>query len=246
MSNIGYERTAHLYDLFGLKPNVDFYYHYARESGEAVDVGSGTGLVAIPLAERGIKVFCVEPCASMRKVFLQRVRANPYLKKNLNLLARDAASFDFGRCFDFCFLSFMFDHFLSVDERIDSLSNISRHLNPGGRLVFDVYFGYMKDEALNLSGEVEAGDLVYKRYIGGKVRGKVKEYTIVFETWEKGELRETIQQTSAAGITDWGEVHDALRKTGFVVTREFRDYEFTPYREGGELLVIEAYKKGDK
>ncbi|GAH96544.1 unnamed protein product, partial [marine sediment metagenome] len=31
------------------------------EAGEILDIGAGTGRIAIPLAEKGIKVFCIEP-----------------------------------------------------------------------------------------------------------------------------------------------------------------------------------------
>lgn len=39
----GYEKSAHLYDLFDRKENVDFFLRYANEAGEILDVGAGTG-----------------------------------------------------------------------------------------------------------------------------------------------------------------------------------------------------------
>ena len=52
----GYEKSAHLYDLFDRKENVEFFHHYAAKAGEILDVGAGTGRIAIPLARRGISV----------------------------------------------------------------------------------------------------------------------------------------------------------------------------------------------
>ena len=62
----GYERSAHLYDLFDTKPNVAFFACYAREAGDVLDIGAGTGRIAIPVAEQGVKVYAVEPSPAMR------------------------------------------------------------------------------------------------------------------------------------------------------------------------------------
>jgi SAM-dependent methyltransferase len=70
----GYERSAHLYDLFDAKPNVAFFGRYAREAGEVLDIGAGTGRIAIPLAGQGIRVYSVEPSPAMRGVFENKLR----------------------------------------------------------------------------------------------------------------------------------------------------------------------------
>ena len=69
----GYEKCAHLYDLFDKKENVEFFLHYGLEAGEILDIGAGTGRIAIPLAEKGIKVFCIEPSPAMRREFLKKL-----------------------------------------------------------------------------------------------------------------------------------------------------------------------------
>jgi 2-polyprenyl-3-methyl-5-hydroxy-6-metoxy-1,4-benzoquinol methylase len=55
----GYERSAHLYDLFDAKPNIAFFSRYCQEAGEALDIGAGTGRIAIPLAKHGVEVCAV-------------------------------------------------------------------------------------------------------------------------------------------------------------------------------------------
>ncbi|MFX1249071.1 MAG: class I SAM-dependent methyltransferase, partial [Promethearchaeota archaeon] len=62
----GYEKAAHLYDLFDTKKNIDFFYQYGKEAGKILDIGAGTGRIAIPLALKGIKVVCIEPSPAMR------------------------------------------------------------------------------------------------------------------------------------------------------------------------------------
>jgi len=45
--NSGYEQCAYLYDLFDRKENIEFFYHYAAQAKEILDVGAGTGRIAL-------------------------------------------------------------------------------------------------------------------------------------------------------------------------------------------------------
>jgi SAM-dependent methyltransferase len=236
----GYEKVAHLYDLFDKKENIEFFSQYAAE--EILDIGAGTGRIAIPLAEKGITVFCVEPSPAMRREFKKKLALRLDLLGNIHLLANDAASFDFGRTFPAAFLSGSFDHFLDDAERISSLKNINKHLNPGGKLVFDVWLGLMKDTPLSPAGIVKKESKEYRRFVGGKVRGKEIETILIFETYEAGKVIDRIEEHSMAGITDRKTVHTLLRKTGFKVKREFSDFDSTAFKEGDSLLIVEAVK----
>lgn len=44
----GYEKCAHLYHLFDAKENIEFFFHYASEAGQILDIGAGTGCIVIP------------------------------------------------------------------------------------------------------------------------------------------------------------------------------------------------------
>lgn len=52
---MGYEKTAHLYDLFDTKENIEFFFHYASEAGEVLDIGA-RDLVIISLAEKSVRM----------------------------------------------------------------------------------------------------------------------------------------------------------------------------------------------
>jgi len=75
-----YGKSAHLYDLFDRKENVEFFYRYGARAGEVLDVGAGTGRIAIPLAERGVKLCCVEPSPAMRREFAKKLAWRPELR----------------------------------------------------------------------------------------------------------------------------------------------------------------------
>jgi SAM-dependent methyltransferase len=244
MKDRGYEKSAHLYDLFDNKDNIDFFSRYAKRAGEILDVGAGTGRIAIPLAKHGVRVIAVEPSAAMRNQFQKKLDAHPELRDCVALIVGTAASFKLARSLPAAFLSGGFDHFLDPVERLASLENIGHHLQIGGTLVFDVFLGLMKDSPLIPAGEVKTEDQTIRRLVGSKILPDRKiEVTLVFETYQNRTLRERIEQRSWAGITDRDEIHHLLTQTGFTVKQEYSDYQFTPYREGDPLLILEASPK---
>ena len=243
----GYEKCAHLYDLFDTKDNIEFFYHYASEAQEILDIGAGTGRIAFPIAEKGVNVFCVEPSPAMRRQFLKKLSKRRDLLEHISLIEGNAISFDLGRTFPAAFLSGSFDHFLDDDERLASLVNINRHLDAKGKLVFDIFLELMKETPLSLAGSVKKGDMEYRRFVGGKLLPDEKRETIlVFEIHQSGKLMERIEERSLVGVIDRKKLHRLLRETGFEVQREFSNYDFTKFQDGASLLIVEAVKKNRK
>ena len=237
----GYEKVAHLYDLFDNKDNIEFFSYYATRAGEFLDIGAGTGRIAIPLAQRGARVIAVEPSPAMRTQFRKKLDALHELQDRVTLIAGTAASFRLDRPVPAAFLSGGFDHFLDPAERLASLENIGRHLQVGGVLVFDVFLGLMKDSPLAPADEVKTENQTIRRFVGSKILPDRRiEVTLVFETYQNEALRERIEQRSWADITDRTEVHRLLAQASFVVTHEFSDYQFTPFKTGAPLLIVEA------
>ncbi|HEY47971.1 MAG TPA: class I SAM-dependent methyltransferase [Anaerolineae bacterium] len=245
-SDRGYEKVAHLYDLFDQKENISFFSHYASQVGEILDIGAGTGRIAIPIAELGVAVTCVEPSPAMRREFQQNLTQCHHLQDRITLLAGDARSFDAGRLFPTAFLSGSFDHFLDDDERRASLINIGRHLMPHGILVFDIFLGLMKDTQLSPAGIVQNGEREHRRFIASRsLPGEMQETRLVFETYLHGRLIERVEDRGLVGVLDRERLHSLLKETGYVRKAEFGDYDFSEFHEGDRLLIMEAEWLGE-
>lgn len=112
----------------------------AREGGLAggrvLDVGCGTGALAAALAERGAKVWGIDPSAEMLAVARARVPRGVGLK----LARAEALPFTDG-----WFDAVVFSLVVHLVERLRALAEARRVLAPGGRavvLTFDpVHFG---------------------------------------------------------------------------------------------------------
>jgi SAM-dependent methyltransferase len=204
----GYEKSAHLYDIFDNKDNIDFFCHYGENAKSVLDIGAGTGRIAIPLAEKGVKVICIEPSPAMRQEFNKKMNFNLKLRKKITLIASDAQSFKLKDKFPAAFLSGSFDHFSSDKKRISSLNNINNHLAPSGILVFDVFIGLMKDSPLSLIDSIKKGELEYQRFIEQKILPKNKiNVLLIYKILKKGKIIEEIEQKSSASVITRKNVH---------------------------------------
>lgn len=240
---MGYEKCAHIYDFFNDKDNFDFFMHYGLKARNILDIGAGTGRIAIYLAQKGIKVVCVEPSPAMRKEFEKKLTASPEIAKIIKLIAADAVSFKIAQLFPAAFMSGCFDHLMDDNERTAALTNIHRHLKPGGIFVFDIFVGLMHDSELEPAGRVTLDNREYRRFVGSKfLDEKNMEVQLVFEILENDKIIEKIEEYSQVGVIGRPEIHDLLFKTGFKIREEFGNYDFTPYNEDDILLIIEAVR----
>lgn len=242
--NKGYEKAAHLYDLFDTKDNVAFFYQFAKEFKKILDIGAGTGRIAIPLAEKGVEVVCIEPSQAMRKQFYTKLEKSPSIADKITILNADAKSFKLDETFPAAFLSGSFDHLLDDTERIKSLRNIHQHLNSKGKIIFDVFIGLMKNAPLALVDKIMKNKIEYHRYIGTKILPHNQiSVLLVYKTYKAGLLVESIKQESLAAVITRNKVIQLLDETKFELVNEYGDYTFSSFNEGDSLLIIKAMKK---
>ena len=239
-----YEKAARLYDLFDNKPNIDFFCRHARGAAQVLDIGAGTGRIAIPLANRGVKVCCLEPSPAMRAVFIGKLRENTVLAERVLLVAAEVSSFALKSTFPLAIMSGVFDHLLHNDVRLRALHNIRDHLTPKGTLAFDCFVGHPEESPLVLSGDYTIGHKEYRRYVGTeKISEDMREVRIVFEIHERGEPVARIEENGLVGVVNHEQVLSLLARTGFTVINEYGDFDCRQYQSDDELLIIEAQKE---
>ena len=69
-----YRHASKFYDLFGSKDDLEFYRGLALKCGDkALELGVGTGRVAIPLAKAGIRVVGIDNSVHMLRVAREKL-----------------------------------------------------------------------------------------------------------------------------------------------------------------------------
>ena len=137
-----YDAIARLYDPWSrsVVEDVAFYVEEAvRAGGPVVELGVGTGRIAIPTALAGVQVIGVDSSAGMLAVCAERGReagVDGRLDLRLGDLRRPpvAERVPLVTC---PFRAYL--HLASDEERLEALDAAHELLEPDGRLVFDVF-----------------------------------------------------------------------------------------------------------
>ena len=137
-----YEDAAY-YDLAykRRRDDVRFYVEEARRAnGPVLELGAGTGRVALPVAESGVEIVAVEPVPAMRAHAKEKRSSLPSsLARNLSLRAGDMRSVRLRRRFPLIIAPFnVFMHLYTRADVERALTTVRQHLAPGGRFIFDV------------------------------------------------------------------------------------------------------------
>ena len=142
MTSSPYDPIARLYDPWSLSvtEDVDFYVGEARRAGgPVVELGVGTGRIAIPTAAAGIRVIGIDSSRGMLDVLAERAELAGVAER-LDLRVGDLRSppvTERVRLVTCPFRSYL--HLRTDADRLDALRAAHGLLVPGGRLVFDVF-----------------------------------------------------------------------------------------------------------
>ena len=134
------------YDLFveggPFEGDVDFYRACTRRFGRTVlELGVGTGRVAIPLAQAGCTVTGLDLAPAMLDLAAQRIATLPFeAAARVDLVQGDMADFDLKRTFDWTVIAARaFQHLIEPAQQRATLDAMHRHLKPGGHVVMHLF-----------------------------------------------------------------------------------------------------------
>lgn len=136
-------RDARYYDhaYSRYKADLACYLALAAESGGPVlELGGGTGRVALALAREGIDVVVVDRMPSMLERARERLaKESAAVRDRIELVLSDVRELALGRRFPLVIAPFnVFQHLYTREDFERALGVARAHLNPGGRLAFDV------------------------------------------------------------------------------------------------------------
>jgi SAM-dependent methyltransferase len=127
------EDAAEMFAPARLGPTVDFLAELAGD-GLALELGIGTGRVALPLTERGVPVHGVELSPSM----VERLHAKPGAEA-IGVTIGDFATTRVEGSFSLAYLIFnTIMNLTTQDSQVACFRNVAAHLEPGGCFVIEV------------------------------------------------------------------------------------------------------------
>lgn len=128
------ESTAEMFEAEVVDPVVDFLAELAGDGGRALELGVGTGRIALPLARRGVEVHGVE----LSRAMVERLRAKPG-GDAVGVTIGDFATTQVDGGFSLAYLVFnTIMNLTSQDAQVECFRNVAAHLEPGGCFVVEV------------------------------------------------------------------------------------------------------------
>jgi SAM-dependent methyltransferase len=122
-----------MFDPAVVEPVVDFLVELAGD-GAALELGIGTGRVAIPLAQRGTRVHGID----LSEAMVARLRAKPGAER-IGVTIGDFATTTVEGAFSVAYLVFnTIGNLTTQDEQVACFQNVAAHLEPGGCFVIEV------------------------------------------------------------------------------------------------------------
>jgi SAM-dependent methyltransferase len=130
----GYDKgSAAMFDPAVVGRTVDFLADLAGD-GAALELGIGTGRVALPLSERGVPVHGIDLSAAM----VQRLREKPGAER-VGVTIGDFATTRVDATFRLAYLVFnTIMNLTTQDAQVECFRNVAAHLEPGGCFVIEV------------------------------------------------------------------------------------------------------------
>jgi len=127
------ESAAEMFDPAVVDPVIDLLVELAG-SGRALELGIGTGRIALPLAQRGVPVHGIE----LSKAMVARLRAKPG-GEDIAVTIGDFATTTVDGTFSVAYL--VFNTILNLTTQAAQVAcfrNVAAHLEPGGCFVIEV------------------------------------------------------------------------------------------------------------
>ena len=113
---------------------VDFLRDLAGD-GPALELGIGTGRIAVPLHAAGVDVHGVDASEAMVDLLRRKTGGDA-----IPVTIDDFRDFELGRRFSLIYVVFnTFFGLLTQDDQVDAFSAIARHLEPGGAFAMEAF-----------------------------------------------------------------------------------------------------------
>jgi SAM-dependent methyltransferase len=226
-----YDAIARVYDPWSrsVVEDVEWYVGLAREAGGlVVELGVGTGRIAVPTALAGVRVIGVDSSEGMLAVCREAAEAagvSELLDLRLGDLRRPPVT-ERVRLVTCPFRAFL--HLHDDGERVEALTAARELLVPGGRLAFDVFEPGLDDVASTHGRWLEREAEIFER-----ADWDLASRTLTLSV--RGPSGAATMQLAWLAPDEW---RDLLGRAGLEVEGLYGWFDGRPYRGGEDSIWL--------
>jgi len=224
-----YDEIARLYDPWSrsVVEDVAFYVdEAARSGGPVLELGVGTGRIAIPIAAEGTQVIGIDLSEGMLAVARERAELAAV---SVDLRQGDLRDPPVQGVFPLIVIPFRTLLHMETDaDRRAALRTVARLLAPGGRFVFDVFTPGADDIADTHARWVEREPGIWERADWDEERR-----TLILRV--RGGDAESEMSLAWLSVPEWKEL---LRDEGFAIDAVYGWFNRRPWRGGEDSVWV--------
>jgi SAM-dependent methyltransferase len=232
------------------KSDVRYYADLAEaKGGPVLELGAGTGRVAMELARRGLEVVAVDAMDAMLNQAATRLQRQPRaVRERVTLVRGDLRRIDLGRRFPLVLAPFnVLMHLYDQSDMNRALANVRRHLRRTGRFAFDVRMPDARELGLDPDRLYRCGTVTHpetkRRYLYREnfrydpVR-QIQLITFVYQAEDDPNDVRTVPLTHRHFFPE--ELLALLDAQRFAVEARYGDFDGTPLDACSESQILVA------
>jgi len=233
--------------------DVAFYVSAARKYGDPVlELGCGTARITTAIADAGHRVVGLDISAKMlERAIEKRAALRPEAGARVQLVRGDMTEFELGEKFRTVIIPFRpFQHLLEMEQQMNCLHCVRRHLAPGGHLIVDFFQTdpeRMHDPVFQRESPLTEYDLPDGRHVAlaervaafhrGMQRNEVE---MIFHVTHPGGKHERLVMAWTLRYFFRYEVEHLLARCGFRVESEYGNFDESPLDDESPEMIFLA------
>ncbi len=226
--------------------DIDFYLNYAQSCDSVLEIGIGTGRLAIPLAEKGLCVIGIDSSLPMLDILRQKCRQHRL--DSIQACCADMRTFAFNTTFPLVIMPFrVFLHNLTQNDQVQTLKTIYLHLHQDGVLLLDlvvplypVLSNALWNDELTETSLTSNEKLFIKTEI---THDPVNQHFHVQNAYQSSGNKNIETGEYTYRYVFRYEMEALLRLCGFTVESVFGGFDRQPYNYDSGLMIFKARKE---
>jgi len=246
-------REPKLYDLFnsGCREDIQMYPAFFQKTSPILELGVGTGRLAIPLAEQGYSVVGIDNSKEMLGHLQSKLIAiKQDVASRIRLIEQDFCKLSLDEKFDYaCYPFCTFNYLLTYEQQINALSSLYKTLTKNATVVFDLMTIHTFHDMLNCERIVPYDtthdaeldlDVIISTQGFYNQSTQIYSQERLFKYYSQNDIVFEKRVRMINRIVFWGEFQLLLDKSGFRILDQFGSYRLTKFSSTSESLIVIA------